>query len=167
LFAHGRSESELSFLTNKPSVAAVRSAIGAVVPPEPVPKNPPDALLRGNINFSIFDPLLIFILLGTTLAPPLAWGLLASLWGGLQWRRAGIAGGLSFSDARKFAAKQNKTGRYIFFLLMLDPIAQIVMGWPEKGIKLPLIEEPVKVLGWYIVYITFLRCLSLRLDTLF
>jgi len=134
LFAGARPKTLLDILTSIPSRAAVVNAISSVIPPEPQPRNPPDAMLRGDALLNL-----------NALWRPLAFGVLANIWGGIRWRIAGRLGGLKGQDLKKFVKKQNKTGRYVFSLLMLDPITQLLMAWPEDGIRVPFTDATLNI----------------------
>jgi hypothetical protein len=79
----------------------------------------------------------------------LNWSLLfaafGSAWGYGRWAISGRMGGLSGSQLWKFVSKKSRTGRYVFFLLSLDLIAESLMAWPEEGVHFPLIDQTVKV----------------------
>lgn len=125
---------KLQLLTSNSCEAAVKSALNAVIPKEPTPLNPPDALLRGDNIINL-----------NALLNPLLFGIFGSVWGNLRWRSAAFLGGLRGQELQKFTTKYNRVGRYVFFLLVLDPIAETLMAWPSKGVRLPYVENPVQI----------------------
>jgi hypothetical protein len=135
---------QLQILTSPPCEAALKHALAAVIPKEPTPLNPPDALLRGDTIVNL-----------NALLNPLLFGIFGSVWGYIRWNSAGRLGGLRGDELKKFATKHNKVGRYVFFLLVLDPIAEALMAWPEKGVRLPLLEHPLQVSQYILYYIVY------------
>jgi len=87
-------------LVSPSSTAALYSALKVVIPPEPKPFNPPNALLEGDMLFNL-----------NALWPPIAFSILGNLWGTIRWTIAGRIGGLKQLDLKKFVSKQNKIGR--------------------------------------------------------
>lgn len=123
------SEYEQKLFINPPHKQALDAAINCVVPS---------------------SSKVLFPSLGTeALIKHLSWatlfGILGSIYGRLRWRIYSFSKGLRGPALKKFVSKQSKVGRYVFALLVMDLVSQIIMAWPEKGHHLPYFHNPLYV----------------------
>jgi len=121
------SREQLSRLTTESCTAALHAAIRSAVPREPEPVNPilhPENTMM-HLNYA------------------LVMSAVASVYGRTRWWLKARVNGLKGKTLRKFVAKRNKTGRYVFLLLSMDLITQALLAWPKEGLMLPFVPHPL------------------------
>lgn len=75
----------------------------------------------------------------------LLFGVVGSMYGRVRWTMYSYYQGLRGVTLSKFVSKQNRVGRYVFTLLIMDLLSQLLMAWPENGYRLPFISSPLQV----------------------